>query len=62
MHSLMPIAAHRSPQDEPDGTDHIGTIAQQVEDSPLKNAVVDTPQGKALDTAELSASYWSTRS
>jgi hypothetical protein len=44
-------------QNEPDGTDHIGTIAQQVEDSPLKNAVVDTPQGKALNTAELSASY-----
>jgi hypothetical protein len=44
-------------KDEPDGTDHLGTIAQQVEDSPLKNAVVDTPQGKALDTSELSASY-----
>jgi hypothetical protein len=43
---------------EPAGTEHLGTLAQQVEDSPLKNAVKETPEGvKMLDTNELSASY-----
>jgi hypothetical protein len=40
---------------EPDGQGHLGVIAQDLEGSPLDNVVTETPQGKALDTGELSA-------
>lgn len=39
---------------EKDGTDHLGVAAQDLEGSPLKNVVKDTPNGKAIDTGELS--------
>jgi hypothetical protein len=39
---------------EADGTDHLGVVAQDLEGSPLKNVVKDTPNGKAIDTGELS--------
>jgi len=38
---------------EGDGANRVGVIAQDIEKSPLKAAVIDTPQGKALDTAQL---------
>jgi len=40
-------------KDEPDGTNHVGVTAQNLEETPLKNAVKDTPQGKVIDTTEL---------
>lgn len=38
------------------GVDRVGVTAQDVEASPLKAAVVETPQGKALDTDALAGS------
>ena len=40
-------------KDEGDGANRVGVIAQDIEKSPLKAAVIDTPQGKAIDTAQL---------
>lgn len=36
-----------------DDEERVGVLAQDVEESPMDAAVVETPEGKALDTAEL---------
>ena len=38
---------------EEDGSKRVGIIAQDLEKTPLKEAVVDTPEGKVIDTPQL---------
>lgn len=38
---------------EPEDVARVGVIAQDLEQSPLRDTVVDTPQGKMIDTVQL---------
>ena len=40
---------------KPEGTPRVGIIAQDLEKTPLKDTVMDTPQGKQLDVGQLTA-------
>ena len=40
---------------KPEGTPRMGVLAQDLEKTPLKDTVVDTPQGKQLDVGQLTA-------
>lgn len=40
---------------KPEGTQRIGILAQDLENTPLADSVIDTPEGKKLDTPQLTA-------
>ena len=52
---LKPVSYDYKPGEGAPG-EQIGLTAQNVEETPLAGAVVETPRGKALDTNQLSAS------
>ena len=42
------------PSNQPEGTQMQGVLAQDLEKTPLKDAVIDSPEGKKIDTGQLS--------
>jgi len=54
--ALRPVRFRYKPEVPAPEGEQLGVVAQDVEKSPLAGAVVETPEGKALDTAQLTGS------